>query len=201
MQFNAAIEGDRETNPASNNTSSYCHISFAVLSDLPLLSQVFIKYLEARGFGHNPSAPLCLILDSPHGFAFDTFVSSRPFPSGTRPVVITTNLCPEYLEDLWDLDLYGLVVSWDNTHELSKALICADQGLRYHAPSPASTTLTPIERQIFRLLVGGAPPKQIAEHLNRGYQHVKNTLTGVYGKLGLTSQCEAILYYWRHRST
>jgi DNA-binding NarL/FixJ family response regulator len=201
MQFTTASEGDREPNPASDNAPALFSISFAVRSGLPLLDHVFITHLESLGFRHDPTAPLSLILDSPHGFAFATFKSLAPFPCGTRPVVITTNLCLEYLEDLWDLGLSGLVVSWDNTHELSQALMRAEQGLCYRSPSPDPTTLTPIERHIFRLLVDGMPPKQIAERLNRGYQHVKNTLTGVYGKLGLTSQCEAVLYYWRHRPT
>ncbi len=62
-------------------------------------------------------------------------------------------------------------------------------------PSPA---LTARETEVLRLLARGLPNKQIASQLGLGLRTVESHVSGVLGKLGLTSRTEAALYAVSH---
>jgi len=65
-------------------------------------------------------------------------------------------------------------------------------------PTPASS-LTPRERQIIGAIVEGATNKDIGKHFGLGEQTVKNHLSHIYDKLGVSSRLELALYAVHHR--
>ena len=62
------------------------------------------------------------------------------------------------------------------------------------APGP----LTPRERQVLRLLALGLSNDEIAERLVITRRTAQNHVSNIYGKLGLNSRAEAVLYAIRH---
>ena len=70
------------------------------------------------------------------------------------------------------------------------------------APSPSlpaeSSSLTPSERQVLSLLAQGLDNAAIAERLVVTKRTVQNHVSNVYGKLGVNSRTEAMLYAIRH---
>jgi two-component system response regulator DegU len=70
------------------------------------------------------------------------------------------------------------------------------------APSPSLpaelSSLTPSERQVLSLLAQGLDNAAIAERLVVTKRTVQNHVSNVYGKLGVNSRTEAMLYAIRH---
>jgi NarL family two-component system response regulator LiaR len=58
--------------------------------------------------------------------------------------------------------------------------------------------LTPREREVLRLLALGLSNEEIAEKLSITKRTVQNHVSNIYGKLGLDSRAEAVLYAIRH---
>ncbi len=58
--------------------------------------------------------------------------------------------------------------------------------------------LTPREREVLRLLALGLSNDEIAEKLFITKRTVQNHVSNIYGKLGLDSRAEAVLYAIRH---
>ena len=58
--------------------------------------------------------------------------------------------------------------------------------------------LTPRERQILSLLADGLDNTAIAERLTVTKRTVQNHISNIYGKLGVASRTEAMLYAIRH---
>jgi len=58
--------------------------------------------------------------------------------------------------------------------------------------------LTPREREVLRLLALGLNNEEIAEKLVITRRTVQNHVSNIYGKLGLASRAEAVLYAIRH---
>ncbi len=69
-------------------------------------------------------------------------------------------------------------------------------------PAPARATetepLTPREREVLRLLALGLSNDEIGEKLFITKRTVQNHVSAIYGKLGLASRAEAVLYAIRH---
>jgi DNA-binding NarL/FixJ family response regulator len=61
------------------------------------------------------------------------------------------------------------------------------------------TRLTPRERQIIRALARGGTNRAIAARLNVEEQTLKNQLSVIYAKLGVTNRLELALYAARER--
>jgi two-component system response regulator DegU len=68
-------------------------------------------------------------------------------------------------------------------------------------PSPPSqpSALTPCERQVLYLLAQGLDNAAIARQLVVTKRTIQNHVSNIYGKLGVTSRAEAMLYAIRHR--
>ena len=68
-------------------------------------------------------------------------------------------------------------------------------------PSPSSppSILTPCEQKVLRLLAQGLYNASIARQLVVTKRTVQNHVSSIYGKLGVASRAEAILYAIRHR--
>jgi two-component system, NarL family, response regulator LiaR len=69
---------------------------------------------------------------------------------------------------------------------------------RTDARSTAAEPLTPREGQVLRLLALGLSNEEIAEQLVITKRTVQNHVSNIYGKLGLDSRAEAVLYAIRH---
>jgi len=63
----------------------------------------------------------------------------------------------------------------------------------------AISSLTPRETEILELVVQGMYNKEIAHHLGIKYSTVKNHLTVIFRKLGVTSRTQAALYAVQHK--
>ena len=66
------------------------------------------------------------------------------------------------------------------------------------APPSQSPPLTPCELEVLRLLAQGLDNAAIAERLVVTKRTVQNHVSNIYGKLGMTSRTEAMLYAIRH---
>jgi DNA-binding NarL/FixJ family response regulator len=66
------------------------------------------------------------------------------------------------------------------------------------AHSPETETITPREREVLRLLALGLRNDEIAEKLVISRRTVQNHVSSLYGKLGLQSRAEAVLFAIRH---
>jgi DNA-binding NarL/FixJ family response regulator len=77
------------------------------------------------------------------------------------------------------------------------ALLRADR-VPPESASPAST-LTPRERQVIAAVVEGASNKDIGKTLGLSEQTVKNHLSNIYDKLGVSTRLELALYAVHHR--
>ena len=64
-------------------------------------------------------------------------------------------------------------------------------------PTPASQ-LTPRELQIIAAIVGGASNKEISQDLSLSEQTVKNHLSHIFDKVGVSSRLELALYATHH---
>jgi DNA-binding NarL/FixJ family response regulator len=66
------------------------------------------------------------------------------------------------------------------------------------AHSPEAESITPREREVLRLLALGLSNDEIAEKLVISRRTVQNHVSSLYGKLGLQSRAEAVLFAIRH---
>ena len=65
---------------------------------------------------------------------------------------------------------------------------------------PAGVRLTMRERQLIAALLDGCSNKQIAARFGVSDQTVKNQLTGLYLKVGVTSRVELVVWAMRHQA-
>jgi two-component system, NarL family, nitrate/nitrite response regulator NarL len=86
-------------------------------------------------------------------------------------------------------------------HERVADLLRSLPGSDRRAPSdaPPASRLTPRELQVVAAVVEGAPNKDIASELGVSEQTVKNHLSSIFDKLGVSSRLELALYAINHR--
>lgn len=175
-------------------------ISFSVLCGILPVKVVFSRELSAQGFCVRPMARIKLLLDVPRSYAMRTLESIEGTDS--KMIVITWNSCPEYIEDLRDLQPYALLsceflLRQDLDDALDEVLNQVSDGRHYsYTPGPR-TILTPAERAVLRYVARGWDNVRIGKRLHVEEQTIKNRLCAIYGKLGIHSRAEAILYYWQ----
>jgi DNA-binding NarL/FixJ family response regulator len=66
-----------------------------------------------------------------------------------------------------------------------------------HGPE-SRTSLSPREMEILELVCQGTPNKEIAQRLGISYQTVKNHVTSLLHKLGVSDRTQAVLYAFKH---
>ena len=152
----------------------------------------FERALKREGYSLSDFGALTVVLDKPSGFALNRLGKVRR----EGVVVITDNLCPEYWEDLWDLNPQVLLAGGHDTHELTSALVRAVRGEHFRKTPHYESDLTPRERDVLRLCATGLANKQIAAQLGLAICTVKNNLSSAFSKLGLVRREQAMLYYW-----
>jgi DNA-binding CsgD family transcriptional regulator len=169
-------------------------VDFAMLSGIEPAALSIADFLEMQGLCYDPTAEITLLLDIPRGFALHCL--ERTQLSLDSLIVVTWNDCPEYVEDLWEMQPAVLLVASELGEAIPQALMRVAQGERYRTSTSRTTMLTPVERRILRLLARGYMNQDIAEQLKMQLQTVKNVLANTYQKLGLRNRSEALLYYW-----
>jgi len=193
----------------NNDTHRLSHLSFhcQILCGIPGVTQDIMVRLErlciVTGLSI-PTIPIQLIIDTPSGFALHRLEAMRISsprstsltPSSCRPVVLSSNSCVEYLEDLWDLQPHVLLIGSITDRQLTEATNLACRHEPYRTAPHGITPLSRTERQILAYVARGWGNKCIGERLNMHEKTVRNSLTTIYRKLDLESRAEALLYYW-----
>lgn len=168
--------------------------TFTLRCGLPALEMPLIRKLEAEGLRLDPNAPLLLLFDVPCGFAFQQ-LALRAFGQA-RVIVVTHNPCPDYWEDLWDLQPAGLLAAEQIEAGLKEVLGQVARGGRYRRMPPTRSSLTLAERALLHRVACGWNNHRIARDLHVEDKTVRNSLTRVYSKVGVSNRVQAALYYW-----
>jgi DNA-binding NarL/FixJ family response regulator len=122
--------------------------------------------------------------------------------TGLKLIVVTSNPCPEHMEDLRDLEPAALLAGefflrQDFAAALAEVLdrISAGEHCYQYTPGPRSR-LSAEERAVLKYAVRGWDNGRIAEQLGIENQTVRNRLCSAYKALGIHSRAQAVLYYW-----
>ena len=169
-------------------------LTFDIRCGMPVMAPLIGGRLEELGLRQAAPPALLLVFDLPCGFAVR--VLERPEHPQARTIVVTENPCPEYWEDLWDLEPAGLVAGIRVDTQLADAMARVARGERVRLTPPAATSLTPRERAMLHYVAYGWENQRIAQQLHVEEKTVLNTLVRVYAKLGVANRVEAALYYW-----
>lgn len=168
--------------------------TFTILCPVPALVSLATDRLERQGLQFDPAATVMIVLDTPRGFALEALRSLAP--ARRQLIVVSWSLCPEYLEDLWDLRPQILLAGEDAPLDLAAPVAQAARGARYRATPGLATTLLPVERRVLQAVARGQSNQEIAAQLSLQLQTVKNIVAVIYQKLGIKNRSAALLYYW-----
>ena len=166
----------------------------ALRCGIPGLIQPLTVALEAIGVRIDQRATLLVLVDMPCGFAVQQLQSMEHPPA--QVVVVANNPCPEYWEDLWDLQPAALVFDVRIDQTLADAITIVARGERYRLTPPVSSALTSIERTLLRYVARGWDNRHIARRLDLEEKSVRNRLTRGYAKLKVPKRGQGALYYW-----
>ncbi len=84
--------------PAETFPSRFVENSFAILCGSNSVADSLSLLLTQEGYRHDIDADLVIILDIPRGFAPTYYDKTKNY---FYKIIVTWNLCPEYLDDLW----------------------------------------------------------------------------------------------------
>lgn len=135
-----------------------------------------------------------LIIDVPLNFARQRLKQLGDAQLYT--VAVTANLCPEYIEDIWDMQPTILLVGDDMQQDVIAAMLQVANGQRYRRTPTTGSPLDQMERTILRGIAWGWETDQIAERLGLAEKTVRNKLSAVYALLGLRNRADATRYYF-----
>lgn len=169
-------------------------LTFTMQCGSSTLSLRLVRYLQTFDFVQQDTAEVFIVFDSPRGFAITTLSTFLVRPA--HLLVATGCQCPEYLHDLLDYAPDILIFQGDLERDLPNILFKLRSGTQLEQPALPPTPLSPVERQIFRLLVLNYSNQAIADITYHSIQTIKNTVSGIYFKLGLSNRMEAYYYYW-----
>lgn len=165
-------------------------------------------------------APQVLVLDInlPDKSGLDVTQVLRQQGSPTAVLILTAHDDPEMVFSLLEYGATGYVLKDDALETLAVAVRAAARGESWLSPTVASqvvqravrqegkqpseteqasvteSPLTPREMEILQLLSEGLDNTAIAEKLMVTKRTVQNHISNIYGKLGVTSRTEAMLY-------
>lgn len=155
--------------------------------------------LQLEGFTVNSNADITLIVDSFHGNALLTL----EFQRHPNPIVMTSNPCGEYQADLLEFGAKAVVSPIGNNTELFRAIHAVAKLAPFHSSLPKSSSLTPTERRVLRLIANGQENKEIARALGSSDNTVRNQVTIVLDKISSThpnlrleNRTQLALFYW-----
>ena len=143
--------------------------------------------------------PDLMLLDYRLGDAVGTEVlrDLRRRGDDTPAVLMTANAEPGFNELAREAGAKGTVLKSGRSTELLEALrVVCDGGTSFdarHPPRPSGrAALSPREREVLRLVAGGATNKEIAEQLQIGDETVKTLVSRTFAKLGVRRRAEAV---------
>ncbi len=166
---------------------------------------------------------LVLDVELPDGSGLDVATTLKnEKDSSTSVLILTAHNDPQLIFNLLRNGAIGYVLKDEALETLAGAIRSAASGKSFLSPSVAGqviqkainevvpiktlTTdiqyeeeLTPRERDILKLLAEGLDNKDIAERLTLTKRTVQNHISTIYGKLGLKTRTEAMLYALNHR--
>jgi DNA-binding CsgD family transcriptional regulator len=134
-----------------------------------------------------------LIIDQP-------VLSAYLIPDGSffdgKVIVFTTNLSPEYWEDLWEKGIDILIVEHgDISFALSAGINALRNGERYRHTPGTPLLLSARERKIASSIALGLEVGEVSIALGVSQQHVRNVLCKVNEKLNIKNQRQLSFYY------
>ena len=163
--------------------------------------------------------PDVLVLDIylPDMSGIDVTHQLRNKNTSTAVLILTAHNDPQMIFDLLENGAVGYVLKDDALESLASAVGAASCGESWLSPTVASQVvrravnqqlpfhsspetsalesgLTPREIEILCLLADGLDNTAIAERLTVTKRTIQNHISNIYGKLGVTSRVEAILY-------
>lgn len=112
-------------------------------------------------------------------------------------VIMTASPRQGFNEDARDAGAQGTVLKTGRVEELLAALrsVLAGEDAfdgRHPRRAPGRAALSPRERQVLRMVAGGATNREVAAALGLGDETVKTLLGRVFGKLGVRRRAEAV---------
>ena len=116
---------------------------------------------------------------------------------GARGVVLKEAATRLLLKSIRAVMAGELWIGRENVHDVVQYLRAADAGVR--AAPPKTFGLTPRELEIVATIVAGYTNREIARHLSISEDTVKNHLSSVFDKLGVSSRLELALFAVNHR--
>jgi DNA-binding NarL/FixJ family response regulator len=151
--------------------------------------------------------PDVLILDAhmPGHRVIETARAVRRDHPSVRILVLSAYKRREYVVGLIEVGAYGYVLKDDPPESLLGAVRAVFAGKRWLSPGIAEVLaksalrgvreeLTERESEVLRLMATGCRNERIAETLHISEQTVKNHIRNIFGKLGVETRVEAVLY-------
>jgi DNA-binding NarL/FixJ family response regulator len=170
--------------------------NLTVLSESRFYEEATAEALRSNLTGWEPEQAITVIVDDPWGFALKTLEVTKGSTANSLTVVITSNTCPEYLEDLWELNLMALVTSDLGTESVVQAIKLASQERRTRMTPTVGTPLTFKERRVLRHCAEGMSDSEISSKLYMEPHTASNHLYKIYEKLEIKGRQKLMLYYW-----
>ena len=171
-------------------------------------------------------APDVLVLDVglPDENGINVAARIRAIESTTAVLILTAHNDPQLVFNLLQNGAIGYVLKDEALETLANAVRAASTGKSWLSPSVASQViqraisrtepqqkevqkdsnvddLTPREYEILCLLAEGLDNTAIADRLTLTKRTVQNHISTIYGKIGLNSRTEAMLYALHHGMT
>ncbi len=170
--------------------------NLTVLSEARFYEEVTAQALRSLLADWESKQAITVIVDEPWGFALEKLEATKGSTTNGVMVIITSNTCPEYLEDLWELNPAALVMSDLGTEAVVQAIKSASQGRKHRATPTIGSPLTPKERRALRWCAEGLSDEEIGNKLNMKSHTVSNHLNKIYKKIGVEGRQRLMLYYW-----
>jgi DNA-binding NarL/FixJ family response regulator len=164
---------------------------------------------------HTPDV-LLLDLAMPGGTGLDV-LRSLDRNTEVRPILLTAAAEKRDMVEALQLGARGLVLKHSATSLLHKCIRCVMSGeywfgrdrmpemidalrqLRQPQPTSPVQTLTRREISVIAAVVGGATNRDISEQLGLSEQTVKNHLSNIYDKVGVSNRLELALFAIHHK--
>lgn len=144
-------------------------------------------------------SPDLLLLDYrlPDGTGTELLRDLRRNGVTTPAVLMTANAVAGLNEEIREAGGQGSVLKSGRVDELLYALRTAVMGersfdVRHPGRKSGRGALTPREREVLRLVAGGATNREIARELSIGDETVKTLLARTFAKLGVRRRAEAV---------
>lgn len=179
---------------ASTLEEAPCPHTFTIVCGVAGLINPTAKFLEEVGLRFDPRANRVLVIDAPLNFARQQL--KQLDGSSWYTVAVTANLCPEYIEDLWERQPTILIAGVDVQQEVTDAMLHVVHGRRYRSMPGEPSPLTVTERAILRYIAWGWETKQIAVRLGLAEKTVRNKLSVLYAALNQRNRSDATRYYF-----